>query len=201
MKRFSWLILLAFILILSIVLSHIAVRSDLEELIKQNVGDYKYYTTASYSEYQQSLLNAKNKVEKFHTIIGMSIANKNLRKSIDDLTKATRLIYEINYEFDMIDYNSVGDNWTKTVTYNGKPFENGRKYYIDINSQKSLKLNVSIVDNDTISDSAEASVFMNLRDNNIVSETLLVKEVGGRRYPKASAEWKFTCWCKVVERL
>ncbi|MBQ4152763.1 MAG: FIVAR domain-containing protein [Oscillospiraceae bacterium] len=113
-------------------------------------------------------------------------ATKNLENCINGLVKATNGIYKIFYSLTLIDSNSVGNEWSKSITCNGSLIESGDTVAVPLNS--AITITGTVTEHDSVPDYGSGSIRLT-SDNSTQSKTIYVRENRGR-YSGNLAVWQ-----------
>lgn len=84
------------------------------------------YTTSSYSQLEKTITSANYIVKDSETTqINVDNMITQLQNNLNNLEIATQGVYEIGLSFSMLSNNHVGNEWSKSVKYNGDTISNG----------------------------------------------------------------------------
>lgn len=174
-------------------------KSNLSHLIDKAKGIGKTkYTTASYNKLESAITPCELTLRDDNSIQQeVTQAEKKLEDAISQLTVAKKGIYQINCSLNMTANLSVGNEWIKSVEYNGKTIRNGETITAPLNSGITLK--ATVIENDSIPDTGKGSVYLMLDGTEKTTE-IYVRENRGR-YSGNYAIWELTCSVTLIERI
>ena len=98
--------------------------------------------------------------------------------------------YRITYQWTMLANDSVGNDWTHTVTCDGAPINNGDTVTAAEGSR--IILEGVVTEDDNYPDTASGTVTLTLADGASGSVRITVCE-GHGQYAGNTAEWELTC--------
>lgn len=157
------------------------------------------YTTVSYNAVQRAVLDGADVAEDENaTQLQVDEAVADIDRCLENLTKATKGVYLVKTDLDNISNNSVGNEWTKSVTCNGKWMSAEEEVVAALNS--SITITVQVTENDKIPDTGQGSVKLTLKNGSSVSKIITVRENRGR-YAGNVAKWELTCTATLIERI
>lgn len=90
--------------------------------------------------------------------------------------------YRIFYHFTLVSNNSVGNEWNKEITANGR---------------RTIHLKITVVEDDTYPDIGRGDLTLSLQDDATASTEITVRENKGR-YQGNLAVWKVTCTATAI---
>ncbi len=96
--------------------------------------------------------------------------------------------YKIEFEFELLSNNCVGNEWEKCVFLNGKEIESGET--ITAKSEECVDIKVEITEKDKIPDSGSGSEQLLIKDGQSGSIKIKVCENRGQ-YSANAALWEF----------
>lgn len=112
----------------------------------------------------------------------------------------THAVYEVIIIADNIYNDSVGNDWTKSYTYDNKSIYSGEQFTIPIGTEKTISIKATITENDTWPDSNTQTVEIILKDGFEKTSKINVIENKGR-YSGNSALWEITYKVNLVEKI
>ena len=174
-------------------------KSNLSLLIKkaESVKESKY-TTASCNALKSVTSNCKSVLSNENsTEQDITRAEGEINDSLKGLVLAKNVVYRINCSLNMMANLSVGNEWLKSIEYNGKNIQSGSTIIVPINSGITIK--GTVMESDSVPDIGSGSVYLTSSDNEKTTE-IYVRENRGR-YSGNFAIWELTCSAEVVERV
>ena len=112
----------------------------------------------------------------------------------------THGVYEVTITASIISNNSVGNDWQKTYTSEGRTIASGEQWTVPLDTTKTLTINATVTESDEWPESGSASLRIILKDGFETSTTITVTENKGR-YKGNKAQWKITCKAQLVKKL
>lgn len=175
-------------------------KTELKTLLDKvkNINEEKY-TTESYDAFTSTVTSASSIYESINSTqkqVDESAAT--IKSSIDNLVIARNAIYQITINTDMISNNHVGNEWQVQTTYNGQNIKNGDQ--ITTNTNSSITIKATIVENDSIRDVGTGSVTLTSKDGSSSTIQINVRENRGR-YSGNVAVWELTCSIRLIKRV
>ena len=166
-------------------------KTNLNNLInKINKLDAKKYTTESYQNLENTLLEIKDIIEgDEYTQEEVDEAYIKLKKSYKSLEKKVKGTFKIYIYYSMLSNNSVGNEWITSTYYKEKEIYSGKKITGYLNSE--IEVETEIVENDIYPDYDYEYVKLKLKNYYKISEKLRIRENRGR-YTGNISEWKVT---------
>lgn len=163
-------------------------KSALAKLIeKKNKLDESVYTTDSFTALTVTAADASSVLQDENaTQSDVDTAAKNLKNCINGLVKATKGIYKIFYSLTLTDSNSVGNEWSKSITCNGSLIESGDTVAVPLNS--AITITGTVTEHDSVPDHGSGSIRLT-SDNSTQNKTIYVRENRGR-YSGNLAVWQ-----------
>ncbi len=98
--------------------------------------------------------------------------------------------YRITYQWTMLSNDSVGNDWTHTVTCDGAPINNGDT--VTAKSGSTVTIRGTVTENDKYADTGSGTVILALADGASGAVRITVCE-GHGQYAGNTAEWELTC--------
>lgn len=111
----------------------------------------------------------------------------------------THGVYEINISAVCVSNNSVGNEWFKTFTMDGKAFSSSDMVIAPIESETKI-LTATITEKDKYSDSASKDILIPLKNNTVKMTKITVVEQGGR-FDSNTAEWEIKISVKLIKKI
>ena len=174
-------------------------KNNLSSLIKKAKGTNKNrYTTASCNTLEsvvsscESIVNNENSTQQ-----EVNQAEEKMEDAISDLVVAKNGVYRINCSLNMTANLSVGNEWLKSIEYNGKSINNGQTITVPINSGITIK--GTVIESDSVPDVGSGSVYLSSNGGEKTIE-IYVRENRGR-YSGNFAIWELTCSAELIERV
>ena len=112
----------------------------------------------------------------------------------------THGVYELSIEAELISNDSVGNDWIKTYTCDGKTITDGDQWTVPLDTAKTISISATIIENDKWDDVGSDSIVVTLVDDYKASTQITVTENKGR-YKGNQAIWEITCIVKLVDKL
>ncbi len=112
----------------------------------------------------------------------------------------THGVYRIDIEAECISNNSVGNEWEKLYTMDGKEIRSGEKLTLPLNETISKTIEATITEIDKISDVGSKNITLDIINGNKTSVDITVYENGGR-YIGNTAEWRVTVSVKLIKKV
>ena len=111
----------------------------------------------------------------------------------------THGIYEINISSVCISNNSVGNEWYKTYTMDGKIISSKEQIIAPLDKITKMTINATVVERDEWSDRASKDITFTLRENEKITSTIIVTENKGR-FKGNIARWEITVSVKLIKK-
>ncbi len=108
--------------------------------------------------------------------------------------------YEITIYSSCIKNDSVGRDWVKTYTCNGKSIASGERFILPLDVVETITIDATIKEMDKWPDVGRGSLSVDLQDGATATTKIRVVENKGR-YKRHSAEWEVVCSVELVEKL
>ena len=157
------------------------------------------YTTETYEKYKETYDNAESVYNNyFSSKSKLKSVQSELVAAINNLQIASNGIYQIDYSFNLIENNSVGNEWKKNFTLNNTNFNSGNTITMPLGSVATVE--VSLIENDKHTDVTSADFLIHLEDGLIFSELVTVTENHGQ-YKGSIAVWQVTIKVSLIERI
>lgn len=112
----------------------------------------------------------------------------------------THGVYELSIKAELISNDSVGNDWIKTYTCDGKTITDGDQWTVPLETTKTILINATITENDKWDDVGSDSIVVTLVDDYKASTQITVTENKGR-YKGNQAVWEITYRVKLVGKL
>ena len=112
----------------------------------------------------------------------------------------THAVYEVTITASEIYNNSVGNDWQKVYTCDGRTIASGEQYTVPLGTTKTVTINATITESDKWPDKGYGSLSVVLRDGFETSTTITVTESKGR-YKGNKAQWEITCRVELVKKI
>lgn len=174
-------------------------KSNLSQLInKANSLNQNKYTSIS-CKTLESVITFCESVLKDEDSLQQEVteAEGKINQAICQLTVAKNGVYRINYSFVMTANFSVGNEWFKSIEYNGKSIRNGQTITAPLNSGITIK--GTVIESDSVPDVGSGNVYLLLGGDEKTIE-IYVRENRGR-YSGNFAIWELTCSATLIERI
>lgn len=205
MKKAMWIIgsiatvcLIIAVVILGFTLHTSEPRANLQVVIETEIQNEVNYTSQSYSDYKSKVKNANLILANpFASKEKLDAARQDLQNAIDSLTIATEGVYQFTVSYTQISNNSVGNEWSKSLFYNGTYIQTGTTITKEFNEQ--ISLNAMITENDKIQDIGTGKLNITLSDGASASTLITVRENAGR-YKGNTAQWRVDVSVSLIER-
>ena len=174
-------------------------KSELSSLIDRvHSLNEKKYTTASYSKLNDTVvsctvvLNNENSTQQ-----EVDKAVEQMNDVFNGLIIAKRGVYRINCSLSMISNMSVGNEWVKSIEYNGKAIKDGDRITAPLNS--SITITCTVTEKDSVPDIGNGSVQLSLDGEEKTVEIYVIENRG--KYAGNTAVWKLHCSAELLERV
>lgn len=174
-------------------------KSNISQLIdKAKSTNQNKYTSNSCKtldgviDFCESVLKDDNSLQQ-----DVTQAERKIVDAVSQLTVAKKGVYQINCTLDMTTNSSVGNEWFKSIEYNGKTIRNGETITAPLNSGITLK--ATVIEGDSVPDTGRGSVYL-LLDGTEKTTEIYVRENRGR-YSGNFAIWELTCSATLIERI
>ena len=153
---------------------------------KDSLSDYiEIFTNLDSAVYknwkeQSKFLYAAQKVfaNKNATQEAVDQALSDLKTARNNLEKYTKGVYRINMYADLIEYNSIGDDFTYERYFNGRYISNGEEVTASLDS--SATVSMKITEEDSVPDVGKGSASIKLVDGYTTSFYVTVRENRGK---------------------
>ena len=173
-------------------------KEELYSIMNQQLVENSY-TTETYEKYKSAYNNAESVYNNyFSSKSKLDSVQSELVAAINNLEIASNGIYQINYSFNLIENNSVGNEWEKNFTLNNTNFNSGNTITMPLGSVTEAE--VSLIENDKYPDVTSADLLIPLEDGTIISELVTVTENHGQ-YKGSIAVWQVTIKVSLIERI
>lgn len=140
----------------------------------------------------ESVLNNENSTQQ-----EVVQAEERINNAIKELVVAKNGVYRINCSLNMTANLSVGNEWLKSIEYNGNTISNGQTITVPINSGITIK--GIVIESDSVPDIGYGSVYLSSSGGEKTTE-IYVRENRGR-YSGNLAIWELTCSAELIERV
>lgn len=173
-------------------------KEELYSIMNQQFVE-NIYTTETYEKYKETYDNAERVYNNyFSSKSKLKSIQSELVAAINNLQIASNGIYQIDYSFNLIENNSVGNEWKKNFTLNNTNFNSGNTITMPLGSVATAE--VSLIENDKHPDVISADFLIHLEDGLIFSELVTVTENYGQ-YKGSIAVWQVTIKVSLIERI
>ena len=158
----------------------------------------KKYTTASYSKLNDmvvsctTVLNNENSTQQ-----EVDKAVEQMNNVFNGLVVAKRGVYKIHCSLSMISNMSVGNEWVKSIEYNGKAIKDGDTITAALNSP--ITIICTVTEKDSVPDIGNGSVQLSLDGKEKTVEIYVIENRG--KYAGNAAVWKLHCSAELLERV
>lgn len=167
-------------------------------LNKANSLDKNKYTTVSCGELEKAISSTKVVANNENaTQSEVDEAQNNLQNTLDSMVRASKGVYRISCSLMRLSTNSVGNEWSSGITYNGESIHSGDTITAALNG--TITITGTAIEHDSIPDSGSGSVSLSLPGGE-KSTQFYVRENRGR-YAGNLAIWELTCSATLVERI
>lgn len=197
MKRIYYLLIIL-ILLFTLCGCNEKDKEELQAVINQSVYAEDKYTTVSYEKYTKAREAAQAVIDGFFSSKkAISKAQEEFKSAADGLEFATKGIYRIDYDFDLISNDSVGSDWIKTVYLDNQNITDVNYVTAPFDTVASIKC--TVIEEDKIRDVGRGSTSVTLRDGESGSVFISVRETNGR-YTGNAAMWELRYSVVLTER-
>lgn len=175
-------------------------KSSLIEIIeKAQAIEEKKYTTVSYQKLQ-AILTDGLKIRDDENALQQTVDEtiKKLKETINDLELAQKGVYEIYTVFDLHFNDSVGNEWKKEISYNGRSLKSEDEIIAGLD--ETIVLSGKITEQDQYSDIGIGNLRLDLGQGQAETIEIIVRESKGR-YAGNIAIWKMECRAILKERI
>lgn len=174
-------------------------KSELSSLIdRAHSLNEKKYTTASYlklNDAAESCITVLN--DENSTQYDVDKAVEQMNTMFNGLVVAQRGVYKIHCSLSMISNMSVGNEWVKSIEYNGKAIKDGDRITAPLNS--SITIICTVTEKDSVPDIGNGSVQLSLDGEEKTTEIYVFENRG--KYAGSAAVWKLRCSAELLERV
>ena len=174
-------------------------KDKLSSLInKANSLNENKYTTASFSSINgtvsscTTVLNNENSTQQ-----DVDNAVKKMNSALNSLVTAKKGVYKVYCSLSMLANMSVGNEWLKSIEYNGKSIRNGDTITAPLSS--GITITGTVIESDSVPDYGSGSVYLSLDGSEKTTE-IYVRENRGR-YSGNYAIWELCCSAELIERI
>ncbi len=109
-------------------------------------------------------------------------------------------VYELAIFSELINNDSVGNDWKEEYSCEGSVISSGNRWTIPLDTTKAVKIKATITEFDDWPDTESAFISVVLKDGFETYSTITVTENKGR-YTGNTANWKITCAVKLIEKI
>ena len=174
-------------------------KDKLSSLINKanNINENKY-TSASCSALNttvsscSAVLNNENSTQQ-----DVDQAVEKMNTALNELVTARNGVCRVYCSLSMIANMSVGNEWLKSIEYNGQSISNGATITVPLNS--GITITGAVIESDSVPDYGSGSVRISLDGKEKTTE-IYVRENRGR-YSGNFAIWELCCSAELIERI
>lgn len=124
-------------------------------------------------------------------------AVERMNNMFNGLVIAKRGVYRIHCSLSMISNMSVGNEWVKSIEYNGQAIKDGDTITAPLNS--SITIVGTVTENDSVPDTGNGSVQLSLDGKEKIAEIYVIENRG--KYAGNTAVWSLHCSAELIERV
>lgn len=174
-------------------------KSKLSSLIDKanNINENKYTTVScstlnTAASFCSAVLSNENSMQQ-----DVDLAVEKMNTAINSLVTARSGVCKIYCSLSMTANMSVGNEWLKSIEYNGQSISNGTTITVPLSS--TITITGTVIESDSVPDYGSGSVRLSLDGSEKITE-IYVRENRGR-YSGNYAIWELSCSAELIERV
>ncbi len=109
-------------------------------------------------------------------------------------------VYTVSIEENLVTNHSVGNDWQKSYTCNGKIITNGYQWTVPLDTTETITIEATITEIDECCDIGNGSISIILKDGYKASTHITVTEDKGR-YKGNQAIWEIVCEVELTDKI
>ncbi len=132
-------------------------------------------------------------------ILSLVVCSCEQRHTEEPKPEYTHEVYEVRFTAVLLENESVGDDWSITYRCGDTPIQNGHRWTVPIGNTETVRIGVTVTEEDKRSDVGSGTVSVTLTDGFETSTDIVVTENGGR-YKGNVARWQITCMVSLISK-